>query len=64
MTSAKFLSWLIGFIKKVKKLRKKLSRKERDLGLSPLMKQELANEILQMLRALEPHAYVTEQQGW
>ncbi|CAA7395167.1 unnamed protein product [Spirodela intermedia] len=46
----------------VKRLRKKLPRKERDLGLSQLMKQELATEILQMLRALEPHAYVTEQQ--
>ena len=44
-------------------LKKRVSGKRRDSGLSPQMKQRLADEILQMLKALEPNAYVTEQRG-
>ncbi|XP_078429752.1 uncharacterized protein LOC144701842 isoform X2 [Wolffia australiana] len=42
---------------------KKLSGKRKEAGLSPRMKQKVADEILQMLKALEPRAYMTEQQG-
>ncbi|MQL84876.1 hypothetical protein Taro_017395 [Colocasia esculenta] len=51
----------IELVRLVKGLKEELSEKERDLELSQPMKQQLANELLQRLKALKPDANVTEQ---